>query len=238
MGEAQRPTFRVLTSNSTRLRQLSPQLPWKRDIWAGVTVESQSHTYRIQQPRKTGAQVKSLSFEPLLEPVGKLDLSGINRVIVGRGTGPGARPLNPDWVREIHEQWIAQNVEFALKQSNGWSSTADSDRLDDRTSDETPEPPTALDLDILAEIENNPAEPPPVPLAGLPEQTVPARIWAFLRSYPGIAVALIALLVVWMMIQGLWIKPVPPATLLKDSAAVAMIASFSALAIHHITQRR
>ncbi len=237
MGEASGHVFRILTTNSTRLMLLDPHLRWRPNIEVGVKVKCRDDTYRIYQLRECSAHVKFVSFE-FRESVGKLDLTGIDRVVVSVDTGPGARPLNPDWVSEIREQCIVQDVEFILKQSNRRSQTADPRLAHDRASDEMPEPPTAQDLELLAAAENTPVEPPPAPLADLPEQTVPVRVWAFLRSCPGLAVALIALMALLMLVQGLWIDPVPLAFLLKETAVMVIVTTFFTLVIHYITQRQ
>jgi len=236
MGKMSQHVFQIVTNNSTRLMLVDPHLRWWPNIEVGVKVECRDDTYRIYQLRKSSAHVKFVSLEPR-ESVGKLDLTGINRVIVAGNTRPGARPLNPDWVREIREQCIAQDVESVLKQSDGRSQTADLRLLDDRASDEMPEPPTAHDLELLAAAESIPVVPPPAPLADLPEQTLPARIWAFLRSCPGFAVALIALMALLMLVEGLWIDPVPLAFLLKETTVMVIMATFFTLVIHYITWR-
>jgi protein gp37 len=237
MGEASQHFFRIVTSNPVRLMQMSPKLHWQPNIWVGVAVESKDHAHRTDQLRATDALVKFVSFQPLLGPAGKVDLTGIDWVVVGGDTGPSATPLKPDWVREIRDQCIAANVPFFFKGWGGWSRKADPRFLDGRTWDEMPEPPEPHDLEILAAIESDPVEPPPAPLADLPEQTVPVRIWAFLRSCPGIAVALIALMAMLMLVQGLWIDPVPLASLLKETAVMVTMATFFSLVIHYITQR-
>lgn len=236
MGEASQHVFQIVTSNSTRMMLLDHHLQWQPNIEVGVKVECKDDTYRIYQLRKTSAHVKIVCFEPLRESVGKLDLTGIDRVIVAGNSRPGARPLNPHWVREIREQCIAQNVEFVLKQAGDGSRISDPRPLYNRASDEMPEPLTAQDLELLAAAENTAVEPPLVPLA-VPEQTVPGRIWAFLQSCPGLTVALLALMALLMLIQGLWIKPVPLASLLKETAVMVTMATFFSLAIRYITQR-
>jgi hypothetical protein len=200
-----------------------------------VKVESKDDTYRIYQLRKSSAHVKIVSFEPR-ESMGKLDLTGINRVIISGDTRPGARPLNPYWVREIREQCIAQNVECVVNDRDGASRARET--LDHCASEEMPEPLTAQDLELFAAAENTAVEPPPVPPADVSEQTVPARIWAFLRSWPRIAAALIALMALLMLVEGLWIKPVPLASLLKETTVMVIMATFFTLVIHYITQDR
>ena len=79
--------------------------------------------------------MKLLSLEPLLGPLGALDLSGIHCVIVGAESGPGARPIEPDWVREIHKQCRRQGVPCFFKQWGGAQKKRNGRALDGRTWD-------------------------------------------------------------------------------------------------------
>ena len=90
--------FQVLTKRSDRLKELSSYLEWTDNIWMGVSVENEKYIYRIDDLRKTKAKIKFLSIEPLLGPLPKMNLKGINWVIVGGESGPGARPLEREWV--------------------------------------------------------------------------------------------------------------------------------------------
>jgi protein gp37 len=91
MRQAEWHRFQVLTKRSQRLAELSPMLPWQTNIWRGVSVENQRFTFRIDHLRRTGAMVKFLSLEPLLGPLPSLHLEGIDWVIMGGESGPGAR---------------------------------------------------------------------------------------------------------------------------------------------------
>ena len=88
-------------------------------VWLGVSVEEAKVKRRIEVLRATPARVRFLSIEPLIGPLGELDLAGIHWVIVGGESGPGARYMRPDWVREIRDQCIAQGVPFFFKQWGG-----------------------------------------------------------------------------------------------------------------------
>jgi protein gp37 len=88
--------FQILTKRENRLVEMSGKLPWASNIWMGVTVESADYKSRIDKLRNTGAYIKFLSLEPLLEPMGKLHLEDIDWVIVGGESGPGARPMHID----------------------------------------------------------------------------------------------------------------------------------------------
>ena len=85
----------------------------------GVTVESEDYQFRIDHLRQTNAAIKFLSLEPLLGPLTKLDLTGIDWVIVGGESGPGSRIIEQDWVTQIRDQCLAENVPFFFKQWGG-----------------------------------------------------------------------------------------------------------------------
>jgi protein gp37 len=112
-------TFQILTKRSERLASLAHSLPWPKNVWMGVTVENADYTYRIDDLRNTGAALKFLSIEPLLGPIPNLNLIGIDWVIVGGESGPGARPIKEDWVVDIKEQCLHASVPFFFKQWGG-----------------------------------------------------------------------------------------------------------------------
>ena len=111
--------FQVLTKRADRLSALSEQLPWADNIWMGVSVENESYTYRIDHLRDTGAAIKFLSLEPLLGPLDNLCLDGIDWVIVGGESGPGARAMKSEWVISIRDQCVEAGVPFFFKQWGG-----------------------------------------------------------------------------------------------------------------------
>jgi protein gp37 len=119
MNRASWHRFQILTKRSDRLRRMSPDLPWADNIWMGVTVEDRKCAFRIEHLRGTPAEIKFISMEPLLEPIAELDLIGIDWVIVGGESGPGARPLNEDWAMDIKEKCQTSNIPFFFKQWGG-----------------------------------------------------------------------------------------------------------------------
>src|ERR1043165_51442 len=119
MNRANHHLYQVLTKRSQRLERLSPQLPWQPHIWMGVSVESREYTFRIDHLRNTDAHVKFLSLEPLLGPLRRLNLRGIDWVIVGGESGPYAREMKPEWVLDIRDQCLAADVPFFFKQWGG-----------------------------------------------------------------------------------------------------------------------
>jgi protein gp37 len=115
MARADWHTFQVLTKRPERAASMSNQLRWTPNIWMGTSVENQRFTTRIAHLRRTSARVKFLSCEPLLGSL-RLKLSGIDWVIVGGESGPGARPMRADWARAIRAQCEAAGVAFFFKQ--------------------------------------------------------------------------------------------------------------------------
>jgi protein gp37 len=138
MNRADWHTYQVLTKRSDRLREASARLPWSPHIWMGVSVETEQYQARIDDLRETGAIVKFLSLEPLLGPLPNLDLKGIDWVIVGGESGPGARPMDPDWVRGIRNQCRKTGVPFFFKQWGGVQKKKNGRNLDGRTWDQLP----------------------------------------------------------------------------------------------------
>lgn len=142
MQRASQHHFQVLTKRSERLARLSPKLPWPENVWMGVTVENSNYTFRIEHLRQTRANVKFISIEPLLGPIPDIDLGGINWVIVGGESGPGARPMRPEWAAGIRDQCLAAGVSFFFKQWGGINKKATGRMLDNRTWDERPKSST------------------------------------------------------------------------------------------------
>jgi len=94
---------------------------------------------RIEHLRNTPAAVRFLSVEPLLEDLGKIDLTGISWVIVGGESGPGARPIRKEWVVSIREQCKSAGVAFFFKQWGGTRKSLNGRKLEGRTYDEYPQ---------------------------------------------------------------------------------------------------
>lgn len=111
--------FQILTKRADRLADLSPQLDWPDNVWMGVTVENEACVHRIGSLRSCHARVKFLSLEPLLGELPSLDLEGIDWVIVGGESGPGARPMKESWVLPILEACKRTSVPFFFKQWGG-----------------------------------------------------------------------------------------------------------------------
>ncbi|HUR74417.1 MAG TPA: phage Gp37/Gp68 family protein [Sporichthya sp.] len=118
-------TYQVLTKRASRLPRVADKLPWPRNLWMGVSVEDATELHRVDDLRKVPAEVRFTSLEPLVGQLGGLDLTGIHWVIVGGESGPGARPMHPDWARSIRDQCIAAGVAFHFKQHGAWATYGD-----------------------------------------------------------------------------------------------------------------
>jgi protein gp37 len=138
MEKAHWHQFQVLTKRAERLAELAQSLNWSPNIWMGVTVENSECLHRIDFLRTVNAQVRFLSIEPLLSSLPSLDLSGIDWVIVGGESGPGARPMQADWVREIRGNCIDHSIPFFFKQWGGINKKQSGKILDGRTWEEKP----------------------------------------------------------------------------------------------------
>ncbi len=138
MNRASHHTFQVLTKRPGRAASLSNSLDWTPNIWLGTSIESDAVLGRLPLLKESGALTKFLSLEPLLSPLPNLDLSGIGWVIVGGESGPGARPMHADWVREIRDACVEAAVPFFFKQWGGVFKKQTGRTLDGRTWDEMP----------------------------------------------------------------------------------------------------
>jgi protein gp37 len=144
MERAHWHTFQVLTKRSSLMRDfLRKRYRAQRGpvhMWFGVSVEDGGKKSRVRHLQETPAGVRFLSIEPLIGPMGKLDLSGIDWVIVGGESGPGARPMDPEWVRDVREQCLAHGVAFFFKQWGGLRPKSGGRRLDGREWNDFPQP--------------------------------------------------------------------------------------------------
>lgn len=131
-------TFQVLTKRAERLVELAHVLPWPENVWMGVSVEDARVIERVRLLRRTPAHVKFLSCEPLIGPLKRLPLAGIDWVIVGGESGPGARPMEKAWVESILAQCRRAGVRFFFKQWGGVWKKRTGRTLNRRTYDEMP----------------------------------------------------------------------------------------------------
>jgi protein gp37 len=157
-------TYQVLTKRADRLRSLlsGPMLDAARaeHIWWGVSVEDRKYGLpRVDHLRASPAAVRMLSVEPLLEDLGAIDLTGISWVIAGGESGPGARPMHPDWARSLRDRCEASGTAFFFKQWGGTRKARAGRQLDGRSHDDIPPRPARIAPDLsqrramIAEVE-------------------------------------------------------------------------------------
>jgi len=136
-------TFQVLTKRSSVMREFLRHRYGNRrgppHIWFGVSIENGAKKSRIRHLQETPAGVRFLSIEPLIGAMGKLDLKGIDWVIVGGESGPRARPMNGEWVREVRDQCVKRGVALFFKQWGGLRPKSGGRELDGREWSQFPE---------------------------------------------------------------------------------------------------
>jgi protein gp37 len=138
MDSTPRHTYQLLTKRADRLAEVASLLPWPRNVWMGVTVEDNDRLSRLRRLREVPAVVKFLSIEPLLGPLPDLDLEGVDWVIVGGESGPGARPMHRDWVIDIRDACVDKAVPFFFKQWGGAHKKAAGRELESHTWSQIP----------------------------------------------------------------------------------------------------
>lgn len=130
--------YQILTKRPQRIATSLPQGWPFENVWLGVSVENPHFYGRIEMLRKIPAFVRFLSLEPLLAPMPHLPLAGISWVIVGGESGPGCRPMKPEWVREIRDQCARRGVPFFFKQWGGFRKNITGRLFEGKVWDEMP----------------------------------------------------------------------------------------------------
>jgi protein gp37 len=134
--------FQVLTKRSSRMRNYVRQRYGPSSapphIWLGVSIEDDARRSRVRHLLETPVPIRFLSIEPLIGPIRPLALDGIGWVIVGGESGPGARPMQPEWVRPLRDQCVAASVPFFFKQWGGRNPKSGGRELDGREWNEWP----------------------------------------------------------------------------------------------------
>lgn len=138
MKKAYWHTFQILTKRSTRLKEISRELNWRKNIWMGVTVENNDYIYRIDNLRQTPAITKFICFEPLLGEIKETNFNGIDWVVLGGESGANARPISKEWVVNIRDACLNQKIPFFFKQWGGANKKKTGRVLDGKTWDEMP----------------------------------------------------------------------------------------------------
>lgn len=147
MARAHWHTFQVLTKRPENMLaiQKEQRLPILANVWLGTSVESADYASRIATLRKISASVRFVSFEPLLGPVGRVNLRGIHWAIVGGESGPSARPMDVEWVKEIQSACDRFGTAFFFKQWGGANKKKSGRLLNGRTWDAYPQPLVAAE---------------------------------------------------------------------------------------------
>jgi protein gp37 len=131
-------TFQILTKRPEVAAAYSGALDWSPNIWMGTSVENALVLHRVRALQRIPARVRFLSIEPLLGPLPNVPLDSVDWVIVGGESGPGARPMQADWVRQIRDRCVSAEVPFFFKQWGGVNKKKTGRALDGRTWDEMP----------------------------------------------------------------------------------------------------
>jgi protein gp37 len=131
-------TYQILTKRPDRMADLTRELPLLQNVWLGASVESSAYVARLDELRRVRAVVRFVSLEPLLGSVAGIDLKLVDWAIVGGESGPGARPIDPKWVREIRAACREQGAAFFFKQWGGKNKKRQGRTLDGKTWDEFP----------------------------------------------------------------------------------------------------
>ena len=158
MAVARRHTFQILTKRPERMRDVVGRLQLLPNVWLGTSVETSDYLWRLAELRATRAALRFASFEPLLGPLSALDLSGIQWAIVGGESGPGARPVQAEWIRAIRDECDEQNVAFFFKQWGGTRKKLAGRSLDGRTWDARPAAPAQQARDRHQHITDMPVD--------------------------------------------------------------------------------
>ena len=136
MEDNPRHTFQVLTKRADRMRRYVSR--YAPHIHLGISVENKATLWRIDHLINTVASTRFISFEPLLGPIGKISLRWVDWIIVGGESGPSARPMDPDWARELRDTAGRYNVPFFFKQWGGRTPKSNGNLLDGRQHLEQP----------------------------------------------------------------------------------------------------
>ncbi|MCK6473827.1 MAG: phage Gp37/Gp68 family protein [Planctomycetes bacterium] len=139
MNDCPQHTFQVLTKRPDRAFECAGSLNWSSNIWMGTSVENDAVLDRISALRLINAKIRFLSIEPLIGPLPRMQLEGVHWVIVGGESGPGARPMDPKWVRSIRDQCLSEQIPFFFKQWGGINKKKTGRVLDGKTWDAMPD---------------------------------------------------------------------------------------------------
>ncbi len=151
MEKSSHHIFQVLTKRSSRMAELAAQLPWPKNVWMGVTIESEKYLYRAENLKKTPATIKFISVEPMIGPVSDINLEGIDWVIVGGESGAQARTIEKEWAIAVRDKCTASSIPFFFKQWGGPNKKKSGKILDGKIWNQFP-PNSTKNLSIVAGI--------------------------------------------------------------------------------------
>jgi protein gp37 len=138
MAKTPQHSYQILTKRAERMAELSLKLPLLPNVWLGTSIESEEYASRLDHLRGTVAAVRFVSFEPLIAPVGPVDMTDIHWAIVGGESGPNARPMDSEWVEEILDACRDARTAFFFKQWGGVQKKKTGRTLHGQTYDEYP----------------------------------------------------------------------------------------------------
>lgn len=138
MNNASWHTFQVLTKRVNRLLNLSPKINWTPNIWMGVSIENKDAIFRCEELKKTGAKIKFVSAEPLLDSLSDINLVGIDWLIVGGESGPRSRKMEEAWVIELKDLSRDTGTAFFFKQWGGFNKKKNGSLLNNKIYKEYP----------------------------------------------------------------------------------------------------
>lgn len=149
MNQASWHEFQILTKREDILQERQSLLTWTENIWMGVTIENNDYVHRADVLRDCGAAVKFLSLEPLLGPLPNLNIDGLDWIVLGGESGPGARPIDIDWIRPVRDLCIEKKTPFFFKQWGGFNKKKNGALLDGKEWREYPDRPIRKYPDAL-----------------------------------------------------------------------------------------
>jgi protein gp37 len=138
MSRADQHVFQILTKRHERLAELAPSLPWPPNVWMGVSIENQRFLHRADHLRSVPAAIRFISAEPLLGPLGDLDLDGIDWLIAGGESGPKHRLVKEEWLLDLRDRCLDAGVPFFFKQWGGVRPKSGGRLLQDREWNDMP----------------------------------------------------------------------------------------------------
>jgi len=130
MEEADWHVFQILTKRTDRMYEFFKDKVVPDNIWLGTSLELEKYEYRVEQLKRINSQIKFLSCEPLLGSLKNIDFKGIDWIVTGGESGAHARPVMKEWVLELRDICLRENISFFFKQWGGWNKKKNGNELD------------------------------------------------------------------------------------------------------------